>query len=878
MKKINCFTKAFMLIALMMSAIVINAQRPEYKVFLKNDTLSGPNLYEFEVWDIDSVASPAQVFYMSNRAEAIQIANAFNGILTGAPVASASILMTYMGGSTLPASLQPPGAWDSKNAISPHFYIRVNGAPAAADPAPQCPTWPGWKVGRFSISRTDGPNFTAGFRPNFTKWNAPPINQSMFARWPTNTLPSPSASIVNQAPNSPWAISYDYSTYMHNPIVGVFPVAKDITCPGNGSYPCGNPRPDITLAGSEDPEIIYELYYEGAYVTGSGKKGTFGVGGADLVWTPTADGDYQVRAYRDGTYMTQFMNQTFTVEEGPCSPTVDRTEDSLNFSSVELHWGIGPNFFPPTSVKYRVWWKRAGFDADSADVLDPTTSLWIKNLKQNTQYDWKVAASDDGTNFGDYTDIRQFTTLNPVLDFEPGTLSFNRAKFRWTGIKYAWQYQLNYFTNGVWKCANLFAGAEPQSDSSYICQTLGTNNRVLFKVRFWDITTHTLGDQWTDTVGIQMPPPPVCSVTEIQNNQAKVHWTPVPNAIKYHVRVYATDNPVTEKTVGPYYYTADTFMVVNSLQPGTQYWWRVMPDYGAYTYTTFAPMETFTTVAAPVTTTLPCNFNKTTIRWDSVPGAVAYRLKMGGSVTGILNASTPGFIPATPYYTTYHYENLLVKCSLIVDYGSGFTSMYKLYDFVTPKPDLIPTPGTFSTDLTWNINGTGNASSPYNIRYRLVGSPIWTYQSGVSGTFTSLNTLLPSSNYEWQVSPFYGPGLYPAPAVAGYSPYSVSDTFRTNDPKMANVMSMVNNEATGEIYIYPNPAKDRVAVNFDCSASGESVISMMDVTGKKVYSETFGSVEGNNSYIINLNGLSMGVYLMEVKNGEFTQTKKIVVQ
>jgi hypothetical protein len=64
--------------------------------------------------------------------------------------------------------------------------------------------------------------------------------------------------------------------------------------------------------------------------------------------------------------------------------------------------------------------------------------------------------------------------------------------------------------------------------------------------------------------------------------------------------------------------------------------------------------------------------------------------------------------------------------------------------------------------------------------------------------------------------------------------------------------------------LYPNPASERVTLEFSMDASGESVVEVLDMTGRSLLLRNTGVVEGVNRLSLDLSGMEPGVYFVRV--------------
>ncbi len=77
--------------------------------------------------------------------------------------------------------------------------------------------------------------------------------------------------------------------------------------------------------------------------------------------------------------------------------------------------------------------------------------------------------------------------------------------------------------------------------------------------------------------------------------------------------------------------------------------------------------------------------------------------------------------------------------------------------------------------------------------------------------------------------------------------------------------------AIDEISFYPNPVSNgKIYIN--SKFSGDRDISIFDVLGKKVFQTT------QNMKELNISSISSGVYIIKIREGETTLTRKLIVK
>jgi hypothetical protein len=101
------------------------------------------------------------------------------------------------------------------------------------------------------------------------------------------------------------------------------------------------------------------------------------------------------------------------------------------------------------------------------------------------------------------------------------------------------------------------------------------------------------------------------------------------------------------------------------------------------------------------------------------------------------------------------------------------------------------------------------------------------------------------------------------------------------DGKIAysNTISILSNEESEEINIYPIPFKDQLTFSLYSKESTNYQIELYDMNGRKLMSTLTETVQGEFKYILSdLDTLSDGIYFVGIKNLETNQltNKKVI--
>ncbi|MCW3084355.1 MAG: hypothetical protein JWP12_1721 [Bacteroidetes bacterium] len=85
------------------------------------------------------------------------------------------------------------------------------------------------------------------------------------------------------------------------------------------------------------------------------------------------------------------------------------------------------------------------------------------------------------------------------------------------------------------------------------------------------------------------------------------------------------------------------------------------------------------------------------------------------------------------------------------------------------------------------------------------------------------------------------------------------------------------NAAVNELTAYPNPASDNITLEFYTTAEQPLNISIVNVLGASVYGSDETYPVGANKLLIPVNGISNGVYMVKISDGNSAVVKRVVV-
>lgn len=259
------------------------------------------------------------------------------------------------------------------------------------------------------------------------------------------------------------------------------------------------------------------------------------------------------------------------------------------------------------------------------------------------------------------------------------------------------------------------------------------------------------------------PVPFNTTASNILETSAQINWDPATTADTFRIRysvvgsgqyqwkdINGSGNPISG--------------ILTGLQPGTDYTFEVSTICLGY-HSAYSIIDTFTTVANPVSCIRPFNLNNTAvtyttadISWSPLVTADTFRIRysvdgtsnyLWKNVNGGLGFSTTlsGLAPATAYQ--------FQVSSICTGVSSGYSPSYI---FITDGNCVVPI-GVTASQITassavikWSPNVLADT---FRLRYRQTGAPSWNYKN-LNGSLLidslGLNNLVPNTNYECQVS------------------------------------------------------------------------------------------------------------------------------
>ena len=292
-----------------------------------------------------------------------------------------------------------------------------------------------------------------------------------------------------------------------------------------------------------------------------------------------------------------------------------------------------------------------------------------------------------------------------------------------------------------------------------------------------------------------------------------------------------------------------------------------------------------------------------TCSWAAVTGASSYRFeyKTNAATTWstFTTTSTSVNLTGLSASTTYNTRVLATCSSGNSAYSStvnfttlaagGCTDSFESNNSQTAAKAI--TPGTAinaligtSTDVDWFK--FSNSSTKKNIKVNMTNLPadydMILYRSstqvGISENEGTLdeqiiyNTSTSATTYYVKVYGYNG-AFNTSICYNLLAQISSSSYFRTSGEEI----DIETTPVTGELLVFPNPATNEISLVLPFGKGGEGTLSILDVTGKMMFSQKMTAGQADKTYNMDVSGFKPGLYLVYFSTGQQTFTQKLAV-
>src|SRR5690606_24320107 len=84
----------------------------------------------------------------------------------------------------------------------------------------------------------------------------------------------------------------------------------------------------------------------------------------------------------------------------------------------------------------------------------------------------------------------------------------------------------------------------------------------------------------------------------------------------------------------------------------------------------------------------------------------------------------------------------------------------------------------------------------------------------------------------------------------------------------------MNEDESGIVRFYPNPMKDQAKMQFILPETGETTITLYDISGRKISQRNDLLTRGRHVYVIH--GIDGGIYLAKVTSGRYSCSGRLI--
>jgi phosphodiesterase/alkaline phosphatase D-like protein len=115
--------------------------------------------------------------------------------------------------------------------------------------------------------------------------------------------------------------------------------------------------------------------------------------------------------------------------------------------------------------------------------------------------------------------------------------------------------------------------------------------------------------------------------------------------------------------------------------------------------------------------------------------------------------------------------------------------------------------------------------------------------------------------------------------ATGVYPVTITDLYNCSidTSLLVSFASFVDDLASLNLEVYPNPAKDQVLVSYNMPFSASVTIKLYSLIGAALYTQTLPEA-ASGSHILPLNGYASGTYILLIESDKFRVQKKLVVE
>ncbi len=436
----------------------------------------------------------------------------------------------------------------------------------------------------------------------------------------------------------------------------------------------------------------------------------------------------------------------------PKPEEVIATPISGNVASIEWQASEASEFF---IIQYR----EQG-TTNWISIITQNPIGYMNGLTPNTTYEFQIRAICNYGYQSDWTAIETVTTLDSVCDnpafVNLNSIGFTSANIFWTVDQPALGYEFSHSdpTTGDWAyftdlteesidLENLINNTPYFARVRVLCEGGWTSwtEPFLFTTLFQDTGCENILDY---------------TVNVISGNIIRFNWEPLPDVYGYELRYREEGEIIWQSKT-----TTEYFIAMTNLTPNTTYEYQIRTICSENSFSEWSDIQSSTTTSEECDRPNPLSVyfiddTEATIFWQSTSTTGKYKFSYAYA------GSDDYTIIENIYATEFHLTGLIPSVSYDVrakaQCTNGWTNWTEPITFTTlgesfncVKPDVVDF-NIISGNVirtVWNpsVGGIG-----FNLRYREWGTSNWIEQGPLPVTYSSLNNLEISTEYEVQIN------------------------------------------------------------------------------------------------------------------------------